>query len=100
MKYLPLGSVVQLKNGDIKLMITSRFPLYNSNGELGYFDYSSCIYPTGTINNQAYFFNQEDIAKVWFEGYVDDSEIEAQDIFEREKDTIPYNRLTIADLKK
>ena len=38
-RILPIGSIVQLKNGEVKLMIINRFPLYNNNGEIGYFDY-------------------------------------------------------------
>ena len=38
-RILPIGSIVQLKNGEVKLMILNRFPLYNNNGEIGYFDY-------------------------------------------------------------
>ena len=36
---LPIGSVVQLKNGEVKLMIINRFPLFNKEGTIGYFDY-------------------------------------------------------------
>lgn len=34
---LPIGSVVQLKNGEVKLMIINRFPLFNKEGTIGYF---------------------------------------------------------------
>ena len=96
-KLLPIGSVVRLHNGDIKLMIISRYPLYNNNGQIGYFDYSACIYPQGNTDNQAYFFNQEDIVEVFFEGYVDESEEEAQKLFAAEKDNISYPRFTVDD---
>ena len=42
---LPIGSVVQLKNGEVKLMIINGFPLFNKEGTIGYFDYSACIFP-------------------------------------------------------
>lgn len=32
MKYLPIETVVQLNNGQVKLMIVSRFPLYDNQG--------------------------------------------------------------------
>ena len=71
---LPIGSVVQLKNGQVKIMIINRYPLYDNKGEIGYLDYSGCVYPFGMTDNQACFFNQEDIEKIWFEGYIDESE--------------------------
>ena len=55
--YLPIGSVVQLQNGDTKVMIINRISLYNNRGTIGYFDYSACLYPSGNTDNQVYFFN-------------------------------------------
>lgn len=94
-KYLPIGSVVQLKNGSAKLMVTTRFALYNNRGIIGYFDYAGCLYPGGLSENQSFFFNQENIGKVWFEGYIDESEEEAQKIFEKEIENITYPRFSI-----
>lgn len=70
----PIGSVVQLKNGEVKLTIINWFPLFNKEGTIGYFDYSACIFPIGNVDNQVYFFNTEDIDIVCLKGYVDESE--------------------------
>lgn len=43
-KYLPIGSVVQLKNGNRKIMIINRFPLFRRENEVGY----------DTIKDEAY----------------------------------------------
>ncbi|MGT2929068.1 DUF4176 domain-containing protein [Streptococcus dentasini] len=96
--YLPLGSVVRLENGDTKLMVISRFPLYENNGEVGYFDYSACAYPKGHDNEESYFFNNEDIAEVFFEGYVDASEKEAQAVFERQLEQITVPHFKVEDM--
>lgn len=95
MTYLPIGSIVQLENGTAKLMITTRFALYNDNGNIGYFDYAGCLYPSGLTDNQGFFFNHENIKQVWFEGYIDDSEREAQDFFKKEAGHIKYPKLSI-----
>lgn len=71
---LPIGSIVKLKKGQQKLMIINRVPLYNNSGTIGYFDYAACVYPVGQTDQQMYFFNEEDINEVCFEGYKDDSE--------------------------
>lgn len=99
MKYLPIGTVVQLNNGQLKLMIVSRFPLYDNKGEIGYFDYSGCIYPQGTADNQFYYFNEEDIKTIWFEGYVDGQEEEFRKIASKESKNISYPRLTLNTIK-
>ena len=71
---LPIGSVVRLNGGTQKIMITNRGSLFNNGGTIGYFDYSACLYPYGQANQNVHFFNEEDIAEVYFEGYKDESE--------------------------
>lgn len=39
-KFLSIGSVVQLEKGSAKMMIITRFALYNNKGNIGYFDYA------------------------------------------------------------
>lgn len=34
-KILPIGSVIRLNEGDVKLMIINRYPLYDNCGETG-----------------------------------------------------------------
>ncbi|WP_231710819.1 DUF4176 domain-containing protein [Gracilibacillus suaedae] len=95
MEILPIGSVVQLKNGDIKLMILNRAPLYNQDGVIGYFDYSACIYPAGKIEDQVYFFNNENIKKIYFKGYVDDQEKLFQEQYEEKIKNIQYPKFKV-----
>jgi hypothetical protein len=97
MKILPIGTVVRLKNGDVKLMILNRVPLYNKGGVIGYFDYSACIYPAGKVEDQVYFFNHENIEKVYFEGYKDEQEEEFQKQYEKKIKNVTYPRFTIDD---
>ncbi|MFD1361463.1 DUF4176 domain-containing protein [Lentibacillus salinarum] len=97
MAILPIGSVVRLKNGDIKLMILNRAPLYNQKGVIGYFDYSACIYPTGKVEEQVYFFNSENIGEVYFKGYVDEQEELFQKQYEEKMKDIQYPKFTVED---
>lgn len=92
-KILPIGSVVRLKRGEQKIMITCRAPLYNNNGTIGYFDYSACLYPVGQTDQQSYFFNEEDIAEVFFEGYRDEEEEKFCELYEKTISQVNYPRL-------
>ncbi|MGN0290427.1 MAG: DUF4176 domain-containing protein [Lachnospiraceae bacterium] len=98
MNILPLGSIVQLKEGEKKLMIISRVPLYNNKGTIGYFDYAGCLHPIGQNGNQTFFFNKEDIEEVFFEGYVDEEEEKYQNIYEKEMVQVTYPKLTVQEI--
>ena len=71
--YLPIGTVVLLKNGNKKLTIFGRRQV--RNGEKLEYDYIACLYPEGYINdNFRYLFNNEDIETVVYRGYSDAEE--------------------------
>lgn len=72
-KYLPLGTILKLKTGKRKLMITG-FCLYDnsSNGRTLY-DYCACSYPEGMLStNEVHLFNHSDIEKVFHYGEYDE----------------------------
>lgn len=68
-RYLPIGSVVRLKNRDKDIMITGYYSVEYSN-DLEIYDYSGCIYPEGLmIKSGNCSFNERDISKILFKGY-------------------------------
>lgn len=71
---LPLGIIVTLKEGDQELMIINRGVLADVEDTHLLFDYSACLYPNGADVNTIYYFNQENIDKVLFEGYKNEDE--------------------------
>ena len=73
-KYLPIGSVVLLKNAKKRLMITGFYIVPNEDNSKIY-DYSGCLYPEGLINSeQTAVFNHDQIDKIYAIGYSDDEE--------------------------
>lgn len=69
--YLPLGSVVYLKDGNKKVMIISRGLIMKNNGNPIFFDYGGVTYPEGMVDDKMAYFQAESISKVVFEGYRD-----------------------------
>lgn len=67
-KLFPLGSVVQLKNGAVPLMIIARCV----EKQHAIYDYASCLQTEGVVGEMLFFFNNEEIDKVIFEGYYDE----------------------------
>ncbi len=80
---LPIGSIVYLKDGSQKLMILNRGATIKQNGEDVLFDYSSAIYPMGLNPEQIFYFNQEDIDRVVFNGYSDDEEMRFVELYKK-----------------
>ncbi|WP_311773335.1 DUF4176 domain-containing protein [Listeria booriae] len=70
-RYLPLGSVVLLKEGKKELMIYGRKQRDVETKK--FFDYAACLYPEGHISkDHIIVFNHESIEKVLFEGLSND----------------------------
>ena len=74
---LPIGSVVLLRGGEKRLMISGR--IQTKEGEDVIYDYSGVLYPEGMIgSDNMYFFNRDAIDRVFFIGFQDFEEIEFQ----------------------
>lgn len=75
-KFLPVGTVCLLQNGSKKVMITG-FCVKSPETEDRVFDYIGCLYPEGVISSdQNLLFDHEQIAQVFYTGYVCDEETE------------------------
>ena len=70
-KYLPIGSVVLLKNATKRLMVTG-FLVSSKEFPEKVFDYSGCLYPEGIITSeQTALFDHEQIEKIYATGFSD-----------------------------
>ncbi|MTW86058.1 DUF4176 domain-containing protein [Virgibacillus dakarensis] len=80
---LPIGTIVYLNEGTSKLMILNRGPILagETEGERIWYDYSGCFYPQGLDPNNVFYFNEENIDEVVFEGFKDEEEHRFKKIF-------------------
>lgn len=68
-KYLPIGTVVLLKGGTKKVMITG-FCAFEKDKKDVIYDYNGCIYPEGYISSEyVCLFNHKQIDKIYYLGY-------------------------------
>ena len=75
-KYLPIGTVVLLKGGNKRIMITS-YLIFSTGSEKDkkMYDYGACNYPEGILDSSTSVgFNHEEIEKIIHMGLEDDSE--------------------------
>ena len=73
-KYLPIGTVVLLKGGTKRAMITGFCSVAQEN-QAKIYDYSGCVYPEGYLSsNQVCLFDHDQIEKIFFVGYEDEEE--------------------------
>ena len=70
-EYLPIGSVVLLKGGKKRLMVTGFYVRPDENSDTVY-DYVGCLYPEGVISSDKNcVFNHDQIEKIYFLGFTD-----------------------------
>ncbi len=73
-KYLPIGSVVLLKNATKRLMITG-FCVVPNDDKTKTYDYSGCLYPEGVLtSDEVALFNHDQIDLIYALGYSDEEE--------------------------
>lgn len=82
---LSIGSVVYLKEGSKKIMVLNRGPLVLVDEKTKMFDYSGCIYPVGLVPDEILYFNEDNVDKILFEGFVDEDEERFLEIYENWK---------------
>ena len=80
-KLLPLGSIVYLEGGTVKVMVVGRGAVLEQEGTNVYSDYVGVIYPRGINPEDAAFFNHESIEKVVFRGFEDEEESRFLEIY-------------------
>ena len=73
---LPLGSIVRLRGGKLKLMVVSRgLRVPAANGKQYYFDYGAVAYPNGLITPDMAYFQLESVDEVYHWGYSDEDDV-------------------------
>ena len=73
-KYLPLGSVVLMKNAKKRVMITGYMLKSPDSGDK-IWDYVGCLYPEGMVtSSQHLLFNHDDIGRIYAIGYSDEEQ--------------------------
>lgn len=74
-KFLPIGSIVLLKNGTKMVMITGYLPQSSTN-PTDIFDYSGCLFPEGLLSSdQNVVFYHDQINQIIFKGYQNEESI-------------------------
>ncbi len=72
--YLPIGSVVLLKDAQKRVMIYGR--RMKAKDEDKEYDYMGCVYPEGaSTGDEVLLFNQEQISMIHFIGFQDIEEL-------------------------
>ncbi len=88
--YLPLGSIVYLKEGTKKLLVIARGLMVRDGDDFVFFDYGGVPYPEGLQDDKMAYFQHSAVSKVVFKGFSDtDDEVTVDKInnfFEKRPD--------------
>lgn len=69
--FLPLGSVVYLKEGTKKVLIIARGLIAKNGDGVVFFDYGGVPFPEGLQDDKMAYFQHDAISKVVFKGFKD-----------------------------
>lgn len=73
-EFLPIGTVLMLKGGKKRVMVTGFFSVDVNDREKVY-DYCGCLFPEGLLSsNETLLFNHEQIEEIFHLGLQDDEE--------------------------
>lgn len=73
-KYLPIGTIVLLKDANKRVMITG-FLMKKAEQQNKIYDYIGCLYPEGVLNTEKNLvFDHDQIQKIFAIGYSDEEE--------------------------
>ena len=73
-KYLPVGTVVLLKNGKKRVMIAGFAVISETDNKV--YDYGGVLYPEGFISSdKTLLFNHNQIDKIYYLGLQDEEEL-------------------------
>lgn len=73
-EYLPIGSVVLLKDAQKKVMITGYTPI-DMETKNKIYEYLGCVFPEGIIkSDENILFDTKDIDKIFFKGFVNEEQ--------------------------
>lgn len=72
-KYLPIGTIVRLKEATKRIMVIGYCPIAEDGRK---FDYIGCLYPEGMVSpKESLLFNHEQIEALTFKGLIDDEQV-------------------------
>lgn len=88
-EYLPIGSIVLLKDAQKKVMITGYTPI-DMETKNKIYEYLGCVFPEGIIkSDENILFDTKDIDKIFFKGFVNEEQenfiTEVKEILENEE---------------
>lgn len=82
-KYLPLGSVVLMKEAKKRVMITGYAVKSPESGDK-LWDYIGCLWPEGMISSDRnLLFDHENIQQIFAVGYVDEEQKKFMDVLNK-----------------
>lgn len=87
-KLLPIGTVVLLKGGEKRILITGYYVIDTEKKDTIY-DYCGCPFPEGVKDNKtALLFDREQVEKIFHLGYSDEESEKVIDRIERYKNLL------------